>query len=157
VHLSPSLRIATWRDVFFEMWTQTGGVDDVRTLHRKHAEFLQQHDGQVAAVSVIQIPSLKSIGDDVRAEVKARLTTIRDRTSASLTVLESTGFTASVIRSLIGGLILFARTPYPHKVEDSVDRGANWLAPLLAPLDGRPVPPGQVRAIYDFLLAAEAS
>jgi hypothetical protein len=154
LHLSEPLRIAVWRDIFFELWTGPGKVDDVKLLHRTHADYLKKYAGQVAAVSVIRAPSLKGIDDDIREEVKRRLGTIRARTSASLTVIESRGFTASEIRSLIGGLILFTRSPYPNKVFDTIDAGAGWLCGYLAPVAGRPVQAAQVKAVYDFLLAA---
>ena len=68
-----------------------------------------------------------------------RTRVIDPKLRAAAVVLASTGFTASLVRGLITGIMLLNRSKVPTKVVGSPEEAVAWLAPQLPHHEGRPV------------------
>lgn len=64
---------------------------------------------------------------------------------AHATVVTGAGFRAGTFRSMLAGLYLVSRSPFPRKVFSSVDEAAAWEATILK--TGRPWSTGLVEAV----------
>jgi hypothetical protein len=150
------LCIATWRDVFLDVWLETGRAAQVRKMRTEHVAFLKRSDRMVASCTVMhKMQGMTSVDEEVRKEAAIRLQEVRDRTSASLMVVLSTGFTATVIRSLIAGVTMLSRPKYPHKVASSVEEGFTWLSTTLAKGGASAPSRTELERAYQAVVAAD--
>ena len=49
----------------------------------------------------------------------------------SAIVIEGSGFAAATTRTVIAGVYLLTKKPYPHKICSTVAEGATWLSTIL--------------------------
>lgn len=120
---------AGWRDVFFEVWLGQGGGRHFRTLRHHQLAFARNRpDPRVAIVSVVQLPSLSGIENEVRTEAATRTKEMKPHTKAAAIVIETKGFAGSLIRGVITGMTLAERSSAPTKIFDTVSPAITWLA-----------------------------
>lgn len=124
-----ALTIATWRDLFIEAWWKHGNLEQLRRVRAEHVAFLDRNPGRKAA----QIAIVRSIGITLesRDEMTRRYEEMLPRTSAGAVVIPASGFTTSIVRSMITALTLLKKPPYPWKTCETVEQGAGFLAPHL--------------------------
>lgn len=139
VHVSDRLCIAECQAVAINFWHgiphRADWQEAVRHLGSLHRRF---PDG-IFALVVFPLPPTLSIReiefDRKEMEIVARQFIALGRGCAS--VIEGSGFVGATVRSVVSGLTLLTRPPFPSRIFDSVTDGIHWLAPLVAP---RPSP-----------------
>jgi hypothetical protein len=128
---------ATWRDVFIELWLDAGKVSHMQRVRNELMDFAKRRGGKVAVVTGLVHAKFSGMSEAERAEVNLRVREMKDRTSATCLIIAESGFTASLVRSVIAGLSLVFGSPYPNKVFNTRERACEWLAPYLAKDGGR--------------------
>jgi hypothetical protein len=144
------LCVAAWRDIFFEIWFAAGTGRHFRTLRHHLMSFAHsQPDQKVAVFSVVQLPSLTNVDSEIREEAMTRAKEIKPHNKASVLVIESKGFVASLIRGIVTGMAHLDRAGGPSKIFDTVGSAAAWIAPQMEPHDGRRLAGAAVLEIYE--------
>lgn len=125
LHFDHDHALASWESTFVIWWRFDTTQAAVDRLHTELGNFCENH----VAPSVLTI-----IGSGAQlppTEVRERLAAIlRDHAHvvASAVVFEGTGFRAAAVRSVVTGLSLIARQPFPHRIFAEVHEAALWLA-----------------------------
>jgi hypothetical protein len=110
-------------------------------------------DGKIAIFTLVSATELNLPDAEMRRELETSSNRLAKAKKAELLVVESSGLVAATVRSLAAGMALLRRPPYPTKVARSVADGSAWVAPLLAPHQGKatrgPEVEDVVRAVLD--------
>ncbi|MEW5854773.1 MAG: hypothetical protein AB2A00_38710 [Myxococcota bacterium] len=127
----PTFMVATWRNVFFSMWCSAPTVAQLETVIRIQRPMWTQHPKNVVAFSYIAKMGFSqlNISSEVRKAIdeSARLTDPHAR--ASVHLIAGQGFFLSLVRSLIAGIHILQKAPFPLKVTDSEADAVAFLVP----------------------------
>ncbi|MDP9034310.1 MAG: hypothetical protein M3O50_05855 [Myxococcota bacterium] len=108
------------------IWKVDTTMRGVAAAQSVYDAFAAEHPAGVFLLTVVEqdapMPS-----SEVRAALAAFLSTGVNRTLFSAVAHEGTGFRAASVRSVVTGLAMLAKLPYPHKVFASVDQAARWF------------------------------
>jgi hypothetical protein len=144
------LALASWSNVFFEIWMQAGTVRHFRTLRHHLLSFSKKYPQPGACTfSVVQLPSLTKVETGIREEAVLRAKEFRPYNKASVLVLESKGFAGSLIRGIVTSLSLIERSAAPSKTFESIAPASEWLARYVDSFDTRPVTGATLRDVYE--------
>lgn len=125
---------ATWKDLLIAVWrgdTTLSGVQLGQHFFKEHMH-AHAHAAGVLLLTVIESDA-PAPGSQERAALGKLLDSGKGGTRRSAVVYEGTGFRAATVRSVVTGLSLFSRPPYPHKIFATVPDAAFFLcegAPL---------------------------
>jgi hypothetical protein len=128
-HLHFSTRdhlIATWSNVVILIWRKetTGvGVAGLQSVYDNHA--LQNRSG-VFLTTIVE-EQAETPTQEIRKALARFLEKGGGRTLLSAVVHEGSGFRAAFVRSIVTGVSLLAKLPYPHKVFSSVNEATVWF------------------------------
>jgi hypothetical protein len=129
--------IATWNNVVICVWRKgTTGVG-VAALHSAYDAHAKEHPEGVFLMTIVERHA-ETPSQAIRAALARFLEKGAGRTTLSAVVQEGTGFRAAFVRSIVTGLALMAKLPYPHKVFGSVTEATMWfriVAPVAQPWD----------------------
>lgn len=89
-----------------------------------------------SSLTVLELGAFRNVSDEVRREIADIMKLYP--TLGTATVVEGTGFKAATGRTIMAGIYLLSRPPYPQKIFDSVGDGARFAAQLLT--DGKQPP-----------------
>ena len=117
------LYVCVWRNE-----TTMHGVESTRSGIKTFAD---ANPGGIGLLTIVE-PEAPMPGRDERDALAALLKSFGTQIKASALVFEGEGFRAAAVRSVVVGLNLLARQPYPHRVFDAVSQAASWLAPLMS-------------------------
>jgi hypothetical protein len=67
------------------------------------------------------------LGEELRTEVIAAMTSYADRDAAVAVTVEGRGFLDAIVRTFIAGTVLMARPKFPVKIFGARSDAANWL------------------------------
>jgi hypothetical protein len=134
------VRAGSSNGVVFEVWRGSARGQHFRDLGKKHIDYaLTQPDKKAALFSVVQMSSFPNFDGEARKELEARTQKTKPYVRASVVILPSNGFAASVVRGILMGLMRLTRDNVPTEVFSSSDEGCTWLAPRLPAVGGRAV------------------
>jgi hypothetical protein len=119
--------VATWRDVLVVNWRVEVTMHAVRRLRSVLGEFAAARPAGIATFVVLDAGALVP-GHEPRNETASVLRQFEAHTLASCVVIDGQGFRAAAFRSVIAGLSLITRVPYPHRVFGTIDAASDWLA-----------------------------
>jgi hypothetical protein len=125
------VQTARWRDVFLQRWTSSGASADLQAMMvelREYLRALQGNKGMV--VALLEIRSLQTPDAEIRKLIKECTDLLTPNVYGAAVVITSTGFAASILRSVMSGLMLLRRGDYPTKTVATVREAAELLAPL---------------------------
>jgi hypothetical protein len=108
------------------VWRQKIAVDAARHATRAVRDAVNAHRDAASYFGVVE-QGVAPPDDAVRAEFREMLGVGKGAGCAGL-VAEGTGFQSSVVRAVIGGLLLAVRSPCPIKVFAQVPDAATWVA-----------------------------
>lgn len=111
--------------VFLLVWrgeTTSAGVNATEAAMEKMAKMSGDRFGLLTVVE----PNAPLPPGEVRDQLAALLGRLPWIT-ASAVVFEGKGFRAAAVRSVVTGLTLLAKQPYPHKVFGTTEEGTQWL------------------------------
>jgi len=149
------VRIAAYHSVLMHVWLGTATPDAMREVCELELEFAkQQRDRKYALISVVRLPNITGFGADARRELEIRMQKIEPFLGASVTLLPTHSLAASIVRAIITGLSLVARSRAPNTVVATVEEACAWLAPRIAkPLRGEPIGVADLRLVLDRAIA----
>lgn len=108
----------------------------------------QRPSGVSVVVHVHGLSSLPSAS--VRAHASTAAQRYAHEVRSHVTAIEAEGFLASAARSVVTGIMLLARQPYPQRVCATLDEAARFTCESIAP----PAPtPGQLVAAMHLLVS----
>lgn len=145
---------ATWGSVFFEIWYSLATPAHFRALSRHQVGFARSLPGQkLALFTVVLMTSFAALDRELRGEIDERSRAIAPHTLATVVVLPSQGFGASVVRSVLAASSLLRRSVFPSKVCPTVDDGCRWVVQHVPPMDDRPVTARDLHRACDAAMA----
>jgi len=156
LHRDSSLAAASWRGLFLEVWTARGSTRHFRLVHECHVKCIRANAGRkIAHLTVIHDFTIAALDVEARQVLADRNASAYPHTSRSALVMPATGFSASIVRSVITGLMLLARPPYAHVVTSSLDQATRWLAEPPDAAKPQPYTAAELRSAYEWLLARD--
>ena len=138
----PTVGLLSVRQLVLVRWTTSVSVADVEALRHASRELAALHPGGIAHLNLVDTPDAmkNELEDDAR---EAIVSLLKDRSlplRLSSVVIPHPGFQASVVRAIVGGLLLVSRTAAHIRVHGSIRQGAEWLVAGLRGLRGE-MPP----------------
>ena len=121
--------LGLWENLFivlFRVHTTVEGADDIRETGMRLGE---EHPNGIGMLTIIEQHAPAPDGQ-ARAKL-ADLMRNADYIKASGVAFEGSGFRAAMVRSIIAGLSMIARQPYPHRVFSNLPDTLDWLIPEL--------------------------
>jgi hypothetical protein len=127
VHVSASCNIAVYQSVLLQHWFGAVSIADAQATLVAHERARANTLGRVFVFVVVdEVPGIPSF------EIRKKLTGMAQQTEgeveAHATVIRSSGFLASTLRSVVATIFSFARTTYPRRVFANVAEAGEWLA-----------------------------
>jgi hypothetical protein len=118
--------VMTWDRCVGVVWKRETTLEGVEALATAYREQATRYPSGVYLLTIIEhgapMPSTEE-----REAVAVFLRSGAGRTRMSAVVSEGTGFRAAAVRSVVTGLAMLVRLPYPHEVFGSLDQAAKWL------------------------------
>lgn len=121
---------ATWQEFLVVFWKRDTTLEGALAVTEAMLRFGRSQADRIGVITVVEETATLPPGNvrDALAEfLKAGSGVIR----ASCLVHEGTGFRTAAIRTLVTGLTLLAKQPFPHKVFATVEDAASWIVPQM--------------------------
>lgn len=126
---------ATWGDLVIAVWRGVTTLTGVRLGQHFFQQHAQQCPSGVLLMTIIE-EGAPAPGTQERAALGMLLQSETGRTRRSAVVYEGTGFRAATVRSVVTGLALISRPPFPHKVFATVAEASLFLGEGSLPSSG---------------------
>jgi hypothetical protein len=118
--------IITWRNIYAVVWRNETTMTASEMVHRRCEEFAKRFPEGVGMLTVVTANAPMPPADS--RERLARFMREGTYVKASGVAFEGTGFRAAAIRSVVTGLTMLARQPFPHKIFATLEEASGWLA-----------------------------
>jgi hypothetical protein len=120
------LALGASNDLYFVLWRCRTTVEGVQTLGANLLDFAKNRSKELALVTIIeQRAKMPDLG--TREPLARVLRSVSGQVLVSGVAFEGDGFLAASIRSVVIGLTLIARQPYPHRTFASVEEVSFWF------------------------------
>jgi hypothetical protein len=125
-HRAPGLMLATFGEVFIAVWS-TKPTRDLFELQRASlATAVENAPGRTFFLCVIS-PNAEP-PDQAERDASTRMITHHGaRLAGTACVIEGTGFRAAITRTVLTGIVLFARSPSPVLFFEEMDAAVQWM------------------------------
>src|SRR5687768_4005436 len=137
---------ASFRDMFLTIWVRAGNASQIRAMNAAQLTFARGIGGQFVFVTVVRIGAVVSVGGPEREAVVEGLKQLKPYMKATAMLIPSSGFAAAIVRTMLAGFNLLRRADAPNKIFESESDAFHWVAQLLAPRGGQPIPQAEVLA-----------
>jgi len=120
--------VGTWQNDVLLVFKQETTALALGAVRRAVEQVAAKHEGAVFILTVVEerAPMPPSATRDAMADL---LKSLARSVELSAVVHEGAGFRAAAVRSVVTGVGLVARLPFPHKVFATVTDAANWYGP----------------------------
>ncbi|GEM_PF-3926665 len=125
-HEEENFCVAVYRFLVVVVWGRDICGADVERLGEVQRTVVEEF-GHCAVASVVRSDFKLNVGDAVRKGAERNLKEMAEVTLATVLVVESGGLRASVVRSVITGVHLVARTKVPQKVFNDIGDALRWV------------------------------
>ncbi|HEY6877594.1 MAG TPA: hypothetical protein VI299_06220 [Polyangiales bacterium] len=116
----------TWDRCVGVVWKRETTAEGVEALTEAYREQTARYPSGVYLLTIVEkdapMPPVEQ-----REAVAVFLRSGAGRTRMSAVVIEGTGFRAAAVRSVVTGLAMLVRLPYPHEIFSSLEQAAKWL------------------------------
>lgn len=123
---TPDHVLATWKNVVILVWRKETTVEGSHAAKRVYDNLANECPGGVFLCTIVEAKA-PAPASDARKELANFLAGCSGKMIMSAVVHEGVGFTAAMVRSVVTGLALVAKLPYPHKVFATVAEGDAWF------------------------------
>jgi len=117
----------TWSNFVFANFKRETTLAGVRKIQSTYDAHANTFSSGVFMVTIVD-EGAPMPAADVRDALSAFLASGIGRTLMSAVIHEGAGFRAAAVRSVVTGLAMAARLPYPHKVFSTVSDAASWFS-----------------------------
>jgi hypothetical protein len=134
-------------DLFFVAWHKKGSAEIFRAI-TEHERGLRRKLGErpMARLNIVANDAITKPSAELQAAIDERSKIANDWLKAEALVIDATGFSAALMRSLIATANLVNRPAFPYKVLSDPGAGIDWIAPHVLGPDGQPVTAAALRA-----------
>lgn len=119
------------------IWHADTLMDAIEDCDRFLSELASSRRQGIGLLTIVEAKASLP-GSQERSRLAQMLANHSESIKASALVFEGEGFGAAAVRSVVVGLNLLARQPYPHKVFATIETAAGWMAPQV-PADAQRV------------------
>lgn len=121
--------VGTVEQVLVIIWRVRTLVSAVDAISRAYDALIVDCPEGIGLLNIVE-QTAPMPTSDARERIAAFL---RESTGikASAVAFEGTGFRAAAVRSVVAGLSLLARQPFPHKIFPTLETASDWLVPEL--------------------------
>ncbi len=147
--------LASYRDVFFELWSKQGTAEHAQALYDAHTSFVRAHAGKkTSCMSIVRIDELRNIDRRIIEISEKRSQTVAHDIAGWVTVVPPDGFSAVMVRSILAGLSLFRRPPHASKICSDLDEACTFILPHLARTAPGPTSARELRRALDAAMSS---
>jgi hypothetical protein len=108
------------------VWKRDTTAEGVEALAQTYREHAARYPSGVYLLTIVERDAPMPPTEQ-REAVAVFLRSGSGRTRMSAVVIEGTGFRAAAVRSVVTGLAMLVRLPYPHEIFGSLEQAAKWL------------------------------
>jgi hypothetical protein len=129
---APEQQLFAVGPLFVTRWSNAARLSMLRDQNDAQTKHMATHDGKLPILAIIDqtsMPALDQINDEFREAARTMAKQNEDYVLAISYVIGSSGFVASITRSVVAGINMVMRSPYGTKVHSSLDEGIAWLDP----------------------------
>ncbi|MEO8877812.1 MAG: hypothetical protein ABI461_19620 [Polyangiaceae bacterium] len=119
--------LATWSNVVILVWRHETTLAGVHAGQQVLADHTRAHPNGVFLMTIVEFGAPMPT-PEVRDALATLLASGANRILLSAVAHEGTGFRAAAVRSVVTGLAVLAKLPYPHKVFATVDEASAWFS-----------------------------
>jgi hypothetical protein len=154
---TPSVVLATWREVALIHWRDRGLLPEMRRVQDHVLRFARAIPGRrIAVCTIINSTSIAIPDDAMREGIDAHTRAMEGLVRAQAIVIPVAGFAAATIRAVMAGALRLRRPTHPVQVLDSDTAALRWIAPYLEPVDGATVTEVALRDAFAAVLGRGA-
>ncbi len=126
---TPDHIVGTWNNVSLIIWRVATFSNAVDLSQRTSEELARKYPGGIGLLTIIE-QSAPMPPSEARSRI-ADFFASADYIKASSVAFEGTGFRAGAVRSVVAGLTMLARQPFPHKIFATLKEATDWQVPEL--------------------------
>jgi hypothetical protein len=141
-----------YKEVFVVIFHHETTVSAAVTLRKEYTAFAAQHPAGTGLLTIVE-PDAPMPSSDAREALADFMNDNRQSILVSGVAYEGSGFRAAAVRSVVTGLTMLARQPFPHKVFPTLEDASQWM---VANLRGGKAGATEVRRFIDAISAARA-
>ena len=119
--------LLTWSNVVVAIFRRETTLASVASIQRIYNKCAAAHRRGIYMLTIVE-EGAPMPPAEVREALARFLESGSGKTLLSGVVHEGTGFRAAAVRSVVTGLAMLARLPYPHRVFASVELASHWFA-----------------------------
>lgn len=99
-------------------------------VHKAMQELVRRYDGRMASLMVVRsrLRDLPRVDDEQRRLAREVMAMGGARTIGAVAVLQGGGFWGAGVRSILTGICLLARPPFPWRIAESSEDAIAWLS-----------------------------
>ena len=132
LHVDRNQALVTWDHLVLVIWRGICDAPAVQRLEQAGMDALRRNPDGIALMGVVEKTAVPPAGAMRAASAAANDRLARHGLVGVAGVLTQSGFAGSVVRGVITGLTLLARSDYPFKVFENHTSAAAWLSQRLA-------------------------
>ncbi len=145
---TPVARVVGYGDLFFVHWKQKASVAEYGAVIEQQARMRTRLGSKpMASLSIVGSESVVKPSAELQKAIDEHTRQSRGWLKADALVINADGFAASLMRSVITGVALFARAEHPYKVFQQVDGACGWIAPYVVAPDDQPASASAIRRL----------
>ena len=118
--------LATWANVVILVWRKDTTLPGVEAAQRVYDDLARENPGGIFLMTIVEFGAPMP-PPEVRDALARFLASGAGRMILSAVAHEGTGFRAAAVRSVVTGLAVLAKLPYPHKVFATADEAGAWF------------------------------
>lgn len=130
--------IGTYRNILLLVCAEPINLAELQDTERSIRKLGERHPSGIGVLMLLNKMSKMYVLPDEERRLVANLLKTGPRIHGAANVYRDTGFAAAVLRGMLTGLTLIARTPVPISLLGSVEAGAEWLLRRLPDDSERP-------------------
>jgi hypothetical protein len=118
--------ILTWERCVGVVWKRETTLEAMEKVETVFKEQLARYESGLYLMTVIE-EGASLPPSEAREAVAIFLRSCAGKIRMSAVVHEGSGFRAAAVRSVVTGLSMLVRLPYPHEIFATVEQAAKWL------------------------------
>jgi len=119
--------VLSWERCVGVVWKRETTVAGVAKTEKVFRELYQRHSSGLYLMTIVEEGALMP-NAEARETVAVFLRSVAGKLRMSAVVHEGSGFRAAAVRSVVTGLSMLVRLPYPHEIFATVEQAAKWLS-----------------------------
>jgi hypothetical protein len=123
---TPDHLVLTWERCVGVVWKKETTIAAVAKVESVFKEQFARYESPLYLMTVIE-EGASLPPSEAREAVAIFLRSCAGRMRMSAVVHEGSGFRAAAVRSVVTGLSMLVRLPYPHEIFATVEQAAKWL------------------------------